>query len=462
MISCTIQKQIKDKINYYANLLINDKSIKIDIIFSKKDTHTDDNVVIQDNTKKRKHSELQRDADIHKIHESWSDNDYKYWKSLSKKKRKNIDNIEYNISHTNYQHIPLRFRIINSKMPEKIKAIAINKLQNIKSNSDSKMMNYLQLLSSLPLGNYNKLSITNKDKTNVITKFFSNIEQKLNTFVYGHNEAKSQIIRLIAKWISNPNGKGLVIGLEGPPGTGKTQFGISLSDALLLPFQFIPLGGTSDGHFLTGHSYTYEGSQCGKIANSLISAKCMNPIFYLDELDKVSDTKHGDEIMNTLIHMTDSTQNDKFRDRYFSDIDLDISKSLIIFSYNDGNHINPILKDRIISIKTDPYKLNDKKIIAKNYIIPEILKEFNLDKNNFIFSDDIIKHIINLTDDEKGVRKMKHLLQEIISQINFCLLCNKPIIDDKFITIPFLITQNVIDKYIIKNNCNESWRHLYV
>ena len=103
----------------------------------------------------------------------------------------------------------------------------------------------------------------------------------------------------------------------------------------------------------------------------------MNPLFLFDELDKVSNTYRGQEIINTLIHITDPVQNDKYNDRYFEEIDFDISRSMIIFTYNDEELINPILKDRMIVINVPGYSNEEKLVLAQDYIVPEILKQYN-------------------------------------------------------------------------------------
>jgi len=107
--------------------------------------------------------------------------------------------------------------------------------------------------------------------------------------------------------------------------------------------------------FLEGHSYTYEGSTWGKIIDHLIQCKYMNPVFFFDELDKVSDTPRGEEIIGILTHLTDTTQNSKFHDKYFSELDFDLSRCLFIFSYNDESKINPILLDRMYRVQTNGY-----------------------------------------------------------------------------------------------------------
>ena len=108
-----------------------------------------------------------------------------------------------------------------------------------------------------------------------------------------------------------------------------------ISKILNRPFAFLALGGATDSSFLEGHSYTYEGSTWGKIVDILLQSKTMNPVIYFDELDKISDTPKGEEITGILTHLTDTTQNSQFHDKYFSNIDFDLSKVLFIFSYND-------------------------------------------------------------------------------------------------------------------------------
>ena len=109
------------------------------------------------------------------------------------------------------------------------------------------------------------------------------------------------------------------------------------------PFAFIPIGGSSNGSTLCGHNYTYVGSTWGRIADILMEKKCMNPIIFIDELDKVSRSEHGKEIIGILTHLVDETQNEAFQDKYFTGINLDLSKALFIFSYNDPSHIDKIL-----------------------------------------------------------------------------------------------------------------------
>jgi len=172
-----------------------------------------------------------------------------------------------------------------------------------------------------------------------------------------------------------------------------------------------------------------------------------------DELDKVSNTYKGQEIINTLIHITDPVQNDKFNDRYFEEIDFNLSRAMIIFTYNDESQINPILKDRMIVINVNGYNTDEKIILATDYIIPEILKQYNLNKNDILFSNELLKYIINDIEKEDGVRNLKRAINNIISWINMMIYIP---IDSIKISLPFIVTNNFYDKY-----CKKKYNNTY-
>jgi ATP-dependent Lon protease len=151
----------------------------------------------------------------------------------------------------------------------------------------------------------------------------------------------------------------------------------------------------------------------------------MNPIIFIDEVDKISNTEYGKEITSILTHLTDATQNDNFEDKYFSGIPLDLSKALIIFSFNDINLLDPILRDRITVIETKPYTLPDKLEIIKNHMISTIMNDIGFDKNEIILTDDIITYLIETFTNEAGVRKIKELIVEIIRDINLKYMHNE-------------------------------------
>ena len=150
----------------------------------------------------------------------------------------------------------------------------------------------------------------------------------------------------------------------------------------------------------------------------------MNPIFYFDELDKVSKTTKGDEIINLLIHLTDSSQNTIYQDKYLGGINIDLSQAIFVFSFNNINMINKILLDRMELILVEGFNNKEKMIICKNYILPELYKSYNIDTNRIIFDDDILNYIISFRDssNEKGIRNVKRRLENIISKLNILLL----------------------------------------
>jgi ATP-dependent Lon protease len=385
-----------------------------------------------------------------------------FYDKLTAIQKKSIAILEKNIKSMNKDEIPIRFKILLSNIDETIKAIAIKKLSFLYEMDSStteyyKMTNWINSLCKLPIGKYNPLPITKDSSIDDVRQFIKDTKMKLDSTVFGHVEAKDQIIRLLAQWISNPQSKGMVIGIQGSPGTGKTllsKYGIS--KALDLPFSFLALGGASDSSWLDGHSYTYEGSTWGKIVDILMKAKCMNPVLYLDELDKVSQTYRGEEIINTLIHITDSTQNDKFQDKYFCDIDFDISRCLIIFSYNDESAISPILKDRMIKIRTEAYKIDDKVSITQKFLLPELCAQFNMKSSDIELTDANIKYIINnKIEEEDGVRNLKRALESIISNINLNI-----IISPDNTPLPIKTTEEMINKFVkLPKDCSKIKSH---
>jgi ATP-dependent Lon protease len=266
-----------------------------------------------------------------------------------------------------------------------------------------------------------------EDKYNEINNYMTNVKNTLDKAVHGHDKAKKQIERIIGQWI-NGTQDGYCFGFEGPAGVGKTSLakkGLSecLKDenSVSRPFAMIQMGGDSNGSSLHGHNYTYVGSTWGSIVQILIDKKCMNPIIFIDEIDKISNTEHGKEIIGILIHLLDPAQNDSFQDKYFSGIDLDLSKALFILSYNDVDAIDKILLDRIHRIKFKNLSLDEKLVISNTYILPEIYDKMGL-KDMIHISDDVLKAIIDEYTSEAGVRKLKEILFEIVGEINIDIL----------------------------------------
>lgn len=294
----------------------------------------------------------------------------------------------------------------------------------------------------------NYISDIDKQHTD-IKKHITYVEETLTKAVHGHTKAKRQIERIVGQWI-NGEQSGYCFGFEGPPGVGKTSLakkGIAKclidNDGTHRPFTFIAIGGASNGSTLEGHNYTYVASTWGRIVDVLMEKKCMNPIIFIDELDKVSKTEHGREIIGILTHLIDPTQNDTFQDKYFHGVDIDLSKALFVFSYNDVDAIDRILLDRIHRIKFNALTLDDKLIITKDYLLPEVFEKMGL-KGVIDIPEDVITFIIEKYTNEPGVRKLRELLFEIVGEVNITVLRG-----EKTYVLPVLISvDDIKDKYL--------------
>ena len=282
-----------------------------------------------------------------------------------------------------------------------------------------------------------------------IQNYITEVDTILDQYVYGNITAKSQIQKIIGQWINGEN-KGYCFGFEGPPGVGKTTLakkGIAncLKDenGVTRPFAFIQMGGDTNGSTLNGHNYTYVGSNWGSIVQILMDTQIMNPIIYIDEVDKISKTEHGRELVGILTHLLDFSQNDKYQDKYFNGIDIDMSKALFILSYNDPNKIDSILLDRIHRIHFNYLSTNDKIVITKKHLLPDILSDMGL-QDMITIEDNDIQYLIEKYTMESGVRKLKELLFEIVGEINIDILKNKIHIDH----YPINISTSDIQKYL--------------
>lgn len=403
-----------------------------------------------------------------------NDQEQEYFDELSKSKQKKFNKqMKQLATLVSDGDVPFKFRVLDLPISDSIKATVIKKIDLLdKMESDGgeghKLRAWVEGFLRIPFGTTVPLPVKIDDGPKPCAEFLSETRKTLDGAVYGMNSAKTQIMQILAQWISNPQSVGNVIALRGPMGVGKTSFAKNgIAKVLKRPFEFFSLGGAADSANFVGHAYTYEGSTWGRVADSLMTARCMNPVMYFDELDKVSTTPHGEEIVSMLIHMTDRTQNSQFHDRYFAGIDFDLSQCLFVFSFNDEEKVHPILKDRMQVIHCSGYTADEKKIILTQYVWPQMIERVKLD--NVTISEEAIKFLISeYSKEEEGVRTLMRSMETLLTRINLLRIADEETAKSyKFYTkLKFpLEIKTELAKHILEDTpskqINESWRHLY-
>ena len=399
-------------------------------------------------------------------------NDFDFFEKMDVVSQKKIIKELREINKLTRIEKPYRLTLLEADIPVIFKGAAMKRVASLRymepgSGEYYKIKTWVDTFMRIPFSKYQNLPISIEDGVEKCHDFMADAQKTLDSAVYGLNDAKMQIMQMLGQLITNPKAIGTAIAIHGPPGTGKTSLvKEGISKILNRPFSFIALGGATDSSFLEGHSYTYEGSLWGKIVQILIDSKCMNPVIYFDELDKISETPKGEEIAGILTHLTDTSQNSQFHDKYFADIDFDLSKCLFIFSYNDESKINPILKDRMYRIKTTGYNQKQKTAISNNYLLPKIREQIKFSKEDIIIPDATINYIIDShCGKEDGVRNLKRCLEIIYTKLNLYRLM-KPgsnLFEEDMslkVEFPFTVTKDIVDK-LIKNNKDSLSSALY-
>jgi ATP-dependent Lon protease len=403
-------------------------------------------------------------------------NDFNYFKNkLSIEQQQYLIKEVEEVNKISNTEKPYRLALLESEIPCQLKSVAMKKIASLRYMEPGqgeyyKVKNWVDTFMQIPFNKNKHLPITYDMGMEKCNDFMENAKTILDDAVYGMNDAKMQIMQMVGQWITNPSAMGTAIAIKGPMGTGKTTLiKDGISKILGRDFAFIALGGATDSSFLEGHSYTYEGSTWGKIVDILIKSKSMNPVIYFDELDKISDTPKGEEIAGILTHLTDTSQNNQFHDKYFSEIDFDLSKCLFIFSYNDESKVNPILLDRMYKIQTKGFEKKDKREICHKYLLPKIMSQINFDKKDVIIPDDTISYIIdNFTSGESGVRNLKRCLEIVCTKLNLYRLM-KPgsnlFEEEKALDVqfPYTVDTDVIRKLIkVNDERSELLKSIYI
>jgi len=464
--------EVLDKLKELLNKNPNNKSIKKCIDVYEEDEKSSKRKV-EKKTKKQKDKNLRIFRKI--IKDKNTMNDFSFYEKLEIEKQKKVIKEMREINKITRVEKPYRMTLLEAEIPVEFKTAAMKKINSLRyiepgSGEFYKIKNWVDTFMRIPFGKHKGLPISIDDGVDKCHDFMESAKQTLDQAVYGLNDAKMQIMQMLGQLLTNPKAIGTAIAIHGPPGTGKTSLvKEGISKILNRPFAFIALGGATDSSYLEGHGYTYEGSVWGKIVQILIDSNCMNPVIYFDELDKISDTPKGEEIAGILTHLTDTSQNSQFHDKYFTEVNFDLSKCLFIFSYNDETKVNPILKDRMYRIKTKGYSGKEKSVIANNYLLPKINEQVRFNKDDIIIPNDVIGYIVeNHCNKEDGVRNLKRCLEIIYTKLNLYRLM-KPgtnLFEGDMslkVEFPFTVTKVIVDKLIKKESDGlETWRSLYL
>jgi len=400
----------------------------------------------------------------------------KYFNSLKANQKKGLMDVMNRIAKMGLGtgEVPYKFKILELPIPDYNKAQIIKKINALDdmpadAGESYKLKNWIEGFLRVPFGKITPLPVKYLDGRDKCTTFMTNAKKTMDLSIYGMQSAKLQIMQTIAQLIVNPDSVGNVIALRGPMGVGKTSFAKhAIAKVLNRPFEFFSLGGASDIANFVGHSYTYEGSMWGRIVDSLMHAGTMNPVFYFDELDKISNTPHGEEIVSMLIHLTDRSQNNQFHDRYFSGVEFDVSQCLFVFSLNDIEKVHPILRDRMTIINCDGYNEKDKKEILKDYVWPQLLDRLRFDPNQVSITDDGMKFLISeYSHDEKGVRGLIRTVETMMTRLNMLRIASDESMKEynfyMDVSFPLSINEKVIRTLLsdLTKKDIEAWVHMY-
>jgi ATP-dependent Lon protease len=381
----------------------------------------------------------------------------------TKLKRK-LDNIsveidEYKQKKNNNNALSIYEQLLLLDVDMETKIHILDKYDNIKRNTMgseyAKGMTWINTVLNVPFNKYVPFEVTNSDPKEKLKTFFEKVKSDLDDSIHGLDYVKEEILEYLARKVSNDKSKGHILALHGSAGTGKTKIISSLGKALNLPFYQINCGGLNDVAILTGHSETYLGSKPGKLIEIISNAGCMNPIIYLDEIDKINETK-SKEINGLLTHLLDEEQNNKFQDNYLANINIDLSQVLFVIAFNHLDKVDPIVMDRMKVIHIQNPNLQDKITIIRDKILPTISQHI---PNKVIIEDDLISYVITTkTQNEIGVRQIKKAFEKIINKLNYQLLIGDIIIENDQVHI----TKQFIDSCLKSVELDDKYHFMYM
>lgn len=336
----------------------------------------------------------------------------------------------------------LRGKIDKLKAPKNIIRKLKRELKKYESTPSASpevgiIRNYIDVLVKLPWNTYTK---DNED--------LKEVKEVLDASHYGLFDIKERIIEYLAVKKRSVSGKAPIICFVGPPGVGKTSLAKSIATAMKRKFVKISVGGVNDPAEIIGHRRTYMGANPGRIINALKKCGSNNPVFLIDEVDKMTKDIKGDPA-SSLLEVLDPEQNDKFYDNYVEE-PYDLSKIMFILTANYIDQIPDELKDRLEIINLSSYTEYEKLYIAKDHLIKIALKEYGLDDNSIKFSDEIIFKIIRNYTKEAGVRELERLINKVVRKYV------KKMLEDKKDTINVRVTDKKLEEFLGKVKYNDT------
>jgi len=345
-------------------------------------------------------------------------------------------------------------RVAASNIPESCKQIVHKRLANTDPDKP-KLIEWVESLLSIPFGLFAVSPVTISDPLPKIRGFFDETIKQFNKNVYGLENVKQQIIDYLGQFIAaGSNASPRTLALCGGPGIGKTfliRHGIA--DALGRPLRVVNMGGIKDSAHMCGFEYSYANARYGTVVQILIEKQVMNPIILFEEVDKISETRDGQDIQNILMHMTDPEQNKAFQDKYFAGIDIDISKAILVFTLNDPSALSPILLNRLHLVHVPDPTREDKIQIAKHHMILESLKNVNMHPDLVKISDEIYGYILDrYCQGDKGLRTFKRCLETVMLRLNMIRLIGKDLSGKLQLTFPVILNTEIVDTILREPN----------
>lgn len=345
----------------------------------------------------------------------------------------------------------LKLKILRSQFSVPVKSVIYqkyNKMTQLSPDTEEyhKVKEWIHNVLAIP---HQLVSLLPSNKPKDMMKLINNINNTLNKNIYGMTDVKERLLGImLSNFTQSEAGTGHnCIAMVGPSGIGKTLFGMSIAEALGLPFSKISLAGMNDPTVLKGHPSTYIGSNPGMIAQAIQRMGCLNGVIYLDEIDKCSD-----KIRETLLEILDHSQNYHYHDNYMPEVPIDLSNISFIISANSLERMPTWIVQRMPVIKLDDFTPSDKQTIVQKFIIPKVSANLGIKPKLFKFQPAAVKHLITRFKHDTGVRTIETAVEVMFQKLN--MLIHQHQTGDRRVdlsyrlssfSLPIRITKQVVD-----------------